>query len=52
VLAVLNQAHLRLGRDFHIAPMDGGASIQITVLAELPADVLHQLRAIPNTTIR
>jgi hypothetical protein len=51
VLAVLNQAHLRLGRDFHIAPMDGGAPILISVLVELPADVLRQLRAIRDTTI-
>ncbi len=51
VLAVLIQANLRLGRDFRIAPLDGIASIHITVLAELPAGVLHQLRAIPNTNI-
>jgi hypothetical protein len=51
VLAVLIQANLRLGRDFRIVPLDGAASIQITVLAELPAGVLHQLRAIANTAI-
>jgi hypothetical protein len=51
VLAVLTGANLRLGRDFHIAPLDGGAPIRITVLVALAADVLHQLRAIPDTTI-
>jgi len=50
VLAVLIQAHLWLGRDFRIVPMDG-APMRITVLVDLPADVLHQLRAIPNTII-
>ena len=51
VLAVLTQAHLRLGLDFHIAPLNGGAPMRITVLATLPADVLRQLRAIPDAII-
>ena len=51
VLDVLIRARLRLGHDFRIAPLDGGAPIRITVLATLPADVLRQLRAIPDTTI-
>ncbi len=51
VLAVFIQAHLRLGRDFRIAPLDGAAPVRITVMLDLPADVLHQLRAIPDTTI-
>jgi len=51
VLTVLIQARLRRGRDFRIAPLDGGASFRITVLVDLPADVLRQVRAIPDTTI-
>jgi hypothetical protein len=51
VLDVLIRANLRLGHDFRIAPLDGGAPIRITVLANLPAYMLRQLRAIPDTTI-
>ena len=51
VLDALIRANLRLGRDFHIAPLNGGAPIRITVLVALPAAVLRQLRANPDTTI-
>ena len=51
VLDVLIRANLRLGHDFRIAPPSSGAPIRITVLVDLPADVLRQLRAIPDTTI-
>ena len=51
VLAALIQARLRLGHDFRIAPMNGGTPIRITILVDLPADMLRQLRAIPDTTI-
>ena len=51
VLDVLFRANLRLGRDFRIAPLDGGTPTRITVLVDLPAVVLRQLRAIPDTTI-
>ena len=51
VLDTLIRANLRLGRDFHIAPLNGGAPIRITLLVDPPADVLRQIRAIPDTTI-
>jgi hypothetical protein len=51
VLAVLLDARLRPGRDLHIAPLDGGAPVRMTVRADLPADLLRQIRAIPDTTI-
>ncbi|HJZ48684.1 MAG TPA: hypothetical protein VKE41_16015 [Roseiflexaceae bacterium] len=51
VLAVLIQARLRLGHDFTIAPLNAGAPIRITVLVQLSADVLRQIRAIPAVTI-
>jgi hypothetical protein len=51
VLAVLIDARFSSGRDFHIVPQDGGAPIRITVLVDLPAGVLRQLRAIPDATI-
>jgi len=51
VLDALIQANLRLGRDFRIAPLDGDATIRITVLVNLPAEVLRQLRAIPDSAI-
>jgi len=51
VLAVLIQAHLRVGQDFGARALDCGAPVRITLLVELPADVLRQIRAIPDTTI-
>jgi hypothetical protein len=51
VLAVLLDARLMPGRDFHITPQDGGVPITVTILADLPAGVLRQLRALPDTTI-
>jgi hypothetical protein len=52
VLAVLIDARLTAGRDFHTAiTVPFGPPITYTVLVALPADVLRQLRAIPDTTI-
>jgi hypothetical protein len=51
VLAVLMRANLGLGFDYHIAPLSGSAPIRVAVLVSLLPDVLHQLRAIPDTTI-
>jgi len=52
VLAMLNTARLRVGLDYRADPPAGfGLPITITFMTDLPADVLHQLSAIPDTTI-
>jgi hypothetical protein len=52
VLAVLIAAQLHVGLDYHVEPPDGlGPPITFTFMIDLPADVLRQLRAIPDTTI-
>jgi hypothetical protein len=49
-LKVLYRANLRLGHDFRVEP-PAAAPVHIRFLVGLPADVLRQLRAIPDTTI-
>jgi hypothetical protein len=52
VLGVLNTAQLRVGVDYRVDPPDGfGLPITFTFITDLPADVLRQLSAIPDTTI-
>ena len=52
VLTVLMAVQLRVDLDYRVDPPDGfGPPITFTILVELPADVLGQLRAIPDTTI-
>ena len=52
VLAVLIEARLWPGREFRITVSDPLCPpFTFTVLVDLPADVLRQLRAIPDTTI-
>jgi hypothetical protein len=52
VLAVLITAQLHVGLDYHVEPPDPfGPPITFTILVDLPADVLRQLRVIPDTSI-
>ena len=50
-MKVLYRANLRPGHDFWIEPPVADAPIHISFLVGPPADVLRQLRAIPETTI-
>jgi hypothetical protein len=52
VLAVLIAAQLHVGLDYRVEPPDGfGPPITFMFMTDLPADLLRQLRAIPDTTI-
>ena len=52
VLNVLMAAQLHIGIDYHVEPPNAfSPPITFTIRADLPADVLLQLRAIPDTTI-
>ena len=52
VLDVLMAAQLRIGLDYRVEPPHAfGPPITFTFIIDLPADVLRQLRAIPDTTI-
>jgi len=50
VLAVLIAAQLHVGIDYRVEPPDA-LGPPITFMTDLPANVLRQLQAIPDTTI-
>jgi len=52
VLFVLIDAHMRAGREFHIAgPRSPDPPIRFTLSANLPAEVVRQVLEIPDTLI-
>ena len=52
VVAVLTTAQLRIGLDYRVEPPEPfEPPTTFTILVDLPASILDQLRAIPDTTI-
>jgi hypothetical protein len=53
VLAILLSARLRPGREFYVTgPIPPGTPVHITLNAPLPAHLVAQVQAIPDTTIK